>query len=154
LARTCGEAFQLTNILRDLCEDAARERVYLPLEDLERFDVAPADVLQARPNAALDDLLAFEIARAEGLYDRAADLEGLLSPGGRRVFLLMFGRYRAILAQIKRRPRDVWRRRISLTLAQKARIAVGAVLASLSPPRSRPAAQATPPQQTSSLSGF
>ncbi|HTN74469.1 MAG TPA: phytoene/squalene synthase family protein [Pirellulaceae bacterium] len=123
LAITCGEAFQLTNILRDLKEDAERDRVYLPLAELAQFDYSPDDLLRGTLDTRYDRLMAYQLDRAEQLYATAQAIEPLLSHDGRRVFRLMFGRYRAILAAIRREPRAVWQRRISLSLPHKLLIA-------------------------------
>jgi phytoene synthase len=130
LARTCGEAFQLTNILRDVPEDAERGRCYLPLEDLRRFDFTFEDICDRRHLERFDALMAFELERAEQLYSEAAALHDLLLPDGQRVFRLMFGRYRAILAKIRRAPRAVLERRVALSLPQKLWIAARQLAAS------------------------
>ncbi|MCA9141791.1 MAG: phytoene/squalene synthase family protein [Planctomycetaceae bacterium] len=114
LAETCGVAFQLTNILRDLCEDAAQGRVYLPRKELADFDCHPNDFRQGEMNAQVRELMHFQIARAERLYDEAASLATLLHPRGRRAFVLMFSTYRTLLAEIKRRDGDVFTRRVRL----------------------------------------
>jgi len=124
LARDCGIAFQLTNILRDLKEDAAAGRIYLPLEDLARFNYTVDDLR----NSVLDDrqraLVHFEISRAEGLYGRAARLIDLLEPDGKPIFGAMFSTYRGLLEEIKRRDGDVFRGRASIGAFRKLRIAV------------------------------
>src|SRR5206468_6986638 len=84
-----GIAFQLTNILRDLGEDAARGRVYLPREDLERFGYDEEALRRSERNAAFQDLMGFEAARARQFYDRSLPLAGLLRPAGRAVFQVM-----------------------------------------------------------------
>lgn len=129
-AIACGEAFQLTNILRDLKEDAARDRIYLPQEDLARCRYTAAELYAGEANRAFDDLLEYELHRARERYDQAAVLHDYLSRDGQRVFRLMFGRYRAILAAIEREPRAVLARRISLSLPQKLWIAGRKLLAS------------------------
>jgi phytoene synthase len=123
LAAACGEAFQLTNVLRDLKEDAERARVYLPQEDLARFKYSAADLQAGVADERFDTLMDFELARAEQLYATAAPLHDDLSRDGQRVFRLMFGRYRAILACIRQRPRIVLERRIHLSLPHKLWIA-------------------------------
>ena len=110
-ATDCGIAFQLTNILRDLKEDRQLGRCYLPREDLARFP----DQL---------DLLRFEIARAEQLYDSAAETARYLPGPGRRMFRLMHATYRALLAEIQRDPLVVLHRRIRLSRPHKAWLAV------------------------------
>ena len=123
LAETCGRAFQMTNILRDLKEDAARGRVYLPLDELTLFDYSPEELLQGVLDERFDRMMEFELSRNEAQYVAAREIVPLLSSDGRRVFKLMWGRYRAILAEIRRAPRDVWRRRVSLTFSQKLGVA-------------------------------
>lgn len=79
-----GIAFQLTNILRDVAEDAGRGRIYLPVEDLERFGVTESALLQGRPEEGFADLIAFQVERARDYYrlsDPLADrIEGVSRP--------------------------------------------------------------------------
>ncbi len=93
-ARHCGLAFQLTNILRDLKEDIARGRVYLPREDLRQFDYSVDDLKRLKLNDQFVELIRFEIGRAERLYDSAGDLEPLLERDGRRALRTMMATYR------------------------------------------------------------
>jgi phytoene synthase len=128
-----GLALQLTNILRDIAPDAARDRLYLPLEDLERFGVAEAELLAAardprapRP-AGLPSLLAFEAERARSHYARAA---ALLPAGDRRSLLaaeIMGAIYRAVLEKWAARGHPVGGERVALTRARKLWIALRAV---------------------------
>jgi len=113
-AERCGLAFQLTNILRDLKEDAARDRVYLPLEDLRRFDYGPEDLLSGVCDERFLELMRYEIERAERLYGEAEPLKDHLQSDGHRIFSAMVGTYRGMLDQIRRRPAEVLRRRVSL----------------------------------------
>src|SRR5207253_1740373 len=108
-------AFQLTNILRDLPEDAARGRVYLPEEDLRRFGCDAADLLHGRRDEPFRELMRFEVARAREFYRQARPLAGLLRPPGRAVFLVMARTYEALLDAIERRNYDVFRGRVSLS---------------------------------------
>src|ERR671912_283947 len=78
-----GIAMQLTNVLRDIGEDARRDRLYLPLEDLAAFGCDPESIVQGRPNGRFAGLLAFEIARARALYKDARRGPPALSPPGR-----------------------------------------------------------------------
>jgi len=133
-ARRCGVAFQLTNILRDLREDSQRGRLYLPQEDLHRFGYTAQQLRGSNDNSPFFNLMQFEITRAEQFYAAAAELEPLLQRDGQRVFRAMTATYRAVLAKIKRRPADVFRRRIRLSPWEKARIAAGALLARPTPP--------------------
>ena len=113
-AEAAGVAFQLTNILRDLGEDAGRGRVYLPREDLERFgygeDALRAGVRDDRFRA----LMRFEADRAAAYYRAAEPLAPLLRPAGRAVFLTMLRTYRGLLDAIVRRDYDVFGGRVRL----------------------------------------
>jgi phytoene synthase len=122
-ARQCGLAFQLTNILRDLKEDAARDRIYLPAEELRRFDYSEADLRSGIRDGRFRELMRFQIERAEGFYAEGVELETYLSEDGRRVFGSMVAVYRALLDEIKRLDGDVLSRRVELTSWQKMRIA-------------------------------
>jgi len=118
-ARNLGIAFQLTNIIRDVGEDARKNRVYLPIEDLKRFNVPAADILQARESPAFRSLMAFEAERARGFYDRAMSA---LPPGDRRAQrpgLIMAAIYRALLEEIQRDGFRVLTQRTSLTPLRK-----------------------------------
>lgn len=113
-ARKCGIAFQITNILRDLKEDADRGRVYLPAEDLRTYGYS-ADELGA---GVADDrflkLMSFEIDRARRLYREGTGLFEWLEPDGRRVFGMMTAIYYRLLEQIARSPKEVFTRRVHL----------------------------------------
>src|SRR5207249_9725220 len=82
-AEDAGVAFQLTNILRDLGEDAARGRIYLPAEDLARFGYDADRLRRGERDAAFRALMRFEVQRARGFYEAAEPLVPLLSPEGR-----------------------------------------------------------------------
>ncbi len=116
-------AFQLTNILRDLKEDAARGRVYLPREDMARFDYTSDDLRAGVSDGRLRELMHFEIERTERLYESAAELESWLEPDGRRVFGSMISVYRALLGEIKRLDGDVLGARVGLSRWRKMQIA-------------------------------
>lgn len=98
----CGLAFQLTNVLRDLREDALAGRIYLPAEDMLRFGYTPEDLLALRAGEPFCELLAFEVARAERLYQQGAPLADYLPPAGRVAFGAMAATYRALLGEIRR----------------------------------------------------
>lgn len=121
-ARQCGVAFQMTNILRDLKEDAARNRVYLPQEDLRRFDYTIADLRAGARDERFRQLMRFQIDRTEKLYTEAAELERWLEPDGQRVFGSMVAVYRALLGEIKRLDGDVLSTRVRLSRWRKMRI--------------------------------
>ena len=118
-ARQCGIAFQLTNILRDLREDAAVGRVYLPLADLRQCAYAVEDLQQGLVNEAFDRLLALETARAESFYAAGQALANYLAPDGRRVFGMMNATYRRLLQKIAHSGGQVLRQRIRLTRREK-----------------------------------
>lgn len=128
LAETCGVAFQLTNILRDLAEDARQGRIYLPREELAEFGCRPEDFCEREMSPQVRELLRFQVARAERLFDEAAPLATLLHPHGRRGFTLMFATYRTLLAEVKRREGDVFRQTIRLGYRGKLRALVAALL--------------------------
>lgn len=118
-ARDLGLAFQLTNIIRDVGEDARKNRVYLPVEDLQRFGVPAADVLQAKETPAFRSLMEFEAERARGYYARAMSA---LPPEDRRTQrpgLIMSAIYRTLLDEIQREGFRVLTRRTSLTPLRK-----------------------------------
>ncbi len=121
-ARQAGVALQLTNILRDLKEDAAAGRVYLPLADLRQCGYAEKDLLAGTANERFFDLMRLEIERAKQFYRGAAGLRDWLEPDGRRIFGLMTATYRRLLQQIERRPADVLRRRVRLGSMTKLRL--------------------------------
>jgi 15-cis-phytoene synthase len=112
LAAKAGVALQLTNILRDLKQDADARRVYLPLADLRACDYSVADLLAGVADQRFERLMALEIGRAEGLYAEAAELLEWLDPPGRRLFGLMTATYRSLLRKIARRPADVFLGRV------------------------------------------
>jgi phytoene synthase len=126
-AETAGVAFQLTNILRDLAEDAGRGRVYLPQEDLARFGYSEAELYRGARGPGFRALMRFEIERARGLYDAAMPLTELLAPPGRAVFWLMARTYRGLLDAIERRDYDVFGTRVALSRWSKLFLAVRAL---------------------------
>jgi len=105
----CGLAFQLTNILRDLSEDAARNRIYLPLSELERFGCDPDSWLAGRPEGDWLGLVDSVIARARELYASGAQtIDHLPSPGA-RMFWLMWSSYRELLEAVDRHKAGLWK---------------------------------------------
>lgn len=115
----CGEAFQLTNILRDLSDDARQGRVYLPLDDLASSGCGERELLADAPTERLRRLVQFEAGRARVAFDEAAAIEGWLPDDSRGVFSAMWHTYRAILTEIERRRGDVFTRRIRLGRARR-----------------------------------
>jgi phytoene synthase len=122
-ARELGIAFQLTNIIRDVGEDARKNRIYLPMDDLKRFGVPAADILQARETPAFGELMAFEAARAREHYGKAMQALPAQDRKAQRPGLVMAAIYRTLLDEIEG---DGWRvltQRTSLTPLRKLWIA-------------------------------
>ena len=122
-AENLGMAFQLTNIIRDVGEDARRDRVYLPLDELARYNVTVADIMQARAGDGFRPLMEFQVERALGYY-RAA--YAALPAGDRkaqRPGLVMAAIYETLLAEIRADGMQVLTRRTSLTPLRKLWIA-------------------------------
>lgn len=124
-AELAGYAFQLTNILRDIQEDAGRGRFYLPAEDLRRFGVSPESLTAGVRDEAFVQLMEFEATRAHGFYDASAPLTPLLPPPGRAVFLMMSRTYRQLLTEIERRNYDVFSGRVRVSSWKKLQFALG-----------------------------
>lgn len=114
-AESAGIAFQLTNILRDLGEDAARQRVYLPRCDLEQFGYPIEQLMRGERTAAFRAMMRFQVERANRYYDEALHLTPLLSATGQAVFLMLLRTYRGLLDEIARRDFDVFTTRVSLS---------------------------------------
>ena len=125
-ARDLGIAFQLTNIIRDVGEDARRGRIYLPQDDLARFGVASSDVLRARGSPEFANLMAFEVERARSWYDRALAQLPATDRRAQRAGLAMAAIYRTLLDEIARDGYQVLDRRIALTPLRKLWIATRA----------------------------
>jgi len=119
LAEKCGVAFQLTNILRDIPEDARQGRVYLPSEDLDRFGVSSDELLNGRRGRGFRSLMEYEWKRAEGYYREAAPLLELVRPGSRAALWAMIAIYHGILHRIRSLNYDVYRRRPKLSPIEK-----------------------------------
>ena len=122
-ARDLGIAFQLTNICRDVGEDARRGRVYLPQEDLTRFGVAPSSLLRAEYTAPFTQLMAFEVERARAWYARALEQLPAADRRAQRTGLIMAAIYQTVLEEIARDGYRVLDRRTSLTPLRKLYIA-------------------------------
>ena len=120
LAIDRGVAFQLTNILRDLREDAARGRTYLPAADLALFGATEADFRDgADAGRPFMDLMRFEIDRAEACYAKSAPLEDRIQADSRPTLVAMTEIYHQLLKQIAADPARVLRERVSLSLVSK-----------------------------------
>ncbi len=121
-ARQLGLAFQLTNFIRDVGEDLRRGRIYLPMTDLARFGVPPADLARAEPSRAVRDLLAFETARAREHYRAALPGVPLLAPSSRPCIQAALQLYGGILDEIERSGYRVLRGRVRLPRHRRAAI--------------------------------
>lgn len=124
LAEQCGVAFQLTNILRDVKEDAGMGRIYLPEEDLARFGRSSADLDPARLRNGLDvsalrPVLELVADRARQFYNAANDLLPLIDEDSRPAFWTLVEIYRRLLEKIARRDYDVFSERVRLTVPEK-----------------------------------
>jgi phytoene synthase len=122
-ARDLGIAFQLTNIIRDVGEDARRGRVYIPEEELQRFAVSASDILALRPTAEFGALMAFQVERARKRYAQALGALPARDRRAQRPGLIMASIYRALLNEIERDGYRVLDRRIALTPLFKAWVA-------------------------------
>jgi len=127
LGRSLAIALQLTNICRDVGEDALRDRIYLPLDDLETCGVAPEDILSRRPAPGFDRLMALEVARARRFYRDANRLPATIARDARLAVRLMGIIYARILERIGAVPRAVLERRVRLGPGAR----LGVVLAGL-----------------------
>ena len=128
-ARQLGLAFQLTNFIRDVAEDHARGRVYLPAEDLERFGVRREDLGAAPAGPAVRELLAFEIGRARAHYAAAEPGIELLAPSSRPCIRVAFDLYSAILDEVERAGYQVLDRRVRVPRHRRLQVAGRQLLA-------------------------
>ena len=122
-AENLGTAFQLTNIIRDVGEDARRDRVYLPLDELERFGVDAGDILHGRTSSRFSDLIGYQIARARNFYARAFAALPDADRRAQRPGLVMAAIYQSLLNDIETRNTDVLTTRASMTPIRKLWIA-------------------------------
>ncbi|MBS0511814.1 MAG: presqualene diphosphate synthase HpnD [Proteobacteria bacterium] len=118
-AHDLGLAFQLTNIIRDVGEDARRGRIYLPMEDLQRFNVPARDILEARHSDAFRQLMEFQAQRAEQFYEQAFAYLPAIDRKAQRPGLVMAAIYRTLLREIAADGFQVLDRRTSLTPLRK-----------------------------------
>ena len=118
-AEKLGLAFQLTNIIRDVGEDARKGRVYLPINELQQFGVTAADILNARHSEQFEKLMQFQSDRAHRTYDEAMALLPQEDRRAQRPGLIMASIYRALLDEIERDRFHVLNQRISLTPIRK-----------------------------------
>ena len=118
-AHMLGIACQLTNIIRDVGEDAQRGRIYLPLEDLKRYDLTDSDIIQRRESSKFRALMGFEIARARSYYSQALDKLPDSDRRAQRTGLIMAAIYQRLLDEIEADGCRVLASRVSLTPLRK-----------------------------------
>lgn len=118
-AERLGLAFQLTNIIRDVGEDARKGRIYLPVNELQQFGVTAADLLNARHSDNFEKLMTFQAARAQQVYDEAFALLPREDRRAQRPGLIMASIYRTLLTEIEDDNYHVLEHRISLTPIRK-----------------------------------
>ena len=122
-AKNLGTAFQLTNIIRDVGEDARKNRIYLPMDELKKFEVPASDILQAKYSDNFRELMAFQARRAESFYEKALQSLPAGDRRSQRAGLIMAAIYRATLAEIEREGYKVLTQRTKLTPLRKLWIA-------------------------------
>jgi len=118
-AHTLGQALQLTNIIRDVGEDAMRGRIYLPMSDLQQFGVTAQEILNRKYSDRFTALMTFQAQRAQGLYDQALALLPAADRRAQKPGLMMASIYRALLREIEHDQFQVLHQRISLTPLRK-----------------------------------
>ena len=118
-AEKLGLAFQLTNIIRDVGEDGRKGRIYLPVNELQQFNVTAADILNGRDSDRFSALMTFQVARARAIYDEAFALLPREDRRAQRPGLMMAAIYRTLLDEIERDGYQVLHQRISLTPIRK-----------------------------------
>ena len=119
LAERCGLAFQLTNIIRDVKEDAGLGRVYLPEEDLAKFNLTLSDVLTVSDPSRLSPVLALEADRAREFYASGEELIPYVSEDSQPALWVLITIYRSLLEKIRQRQFDVFKGKIRLTTREK-----------------------------------
>ena len=118
-AERLGLAFQLTNIIRDVGEDARKGRIYLPISELQQFQVTAADILNARHSDNFEQLMAFQTERAKQAYEEAYALLPREDRRAQRPGLIMASIYRTLLTEIEADRFHVLDHKISLTPIRK-----------------------------------
>lgn len=120
-----GRAMQMTNILRDVGEDARMDRIYLPAEDLRRFGCPESCIMEAVVDEPFAELMRFQIARVRSMYAEAEPGIGLLASESRFTVRLALGLYRRILERIEANDYDVFTQRAYVPLRTKLVMALG-----------------------------
>ncbi|MFY1697170.1 MULTISPECIES: phytoene/squalene synthase family protein [unclassified Solwaraspora] len=141
-ARQLGFAFQLTNFIRDVGEDLERGRTYLPDEDLDRFGLTRADLVEAarrrRATPAIIELIQYEIARAQAHYTAAAPGITMLEPASQACIRTAYALYGGILDEVAAQGYDVFRRRATVPHRRRAAVAARALLTPTGTPVTMP----------------
>jgi 15-cis-phytoene synthase len=122
-AEARGIGFQLTNILRDVKEDGERGRIYLPLEDFERFQISEEQFLQGKGSPEMKRFLDFQIERAKGFYLQSENLAQRVDPESRASLQAMTHIYRAVLGKVEELGLGVFQQRASLSKIEKLALA-------------------------------
>jgi len=134
-----GLAMQLTNILRDVKEDAGLDRIYIPQDELAHFGYPEEDLKAGVTNDAFRRLMAYQVERARGFYDSSESLFGMLSAESRACPKVLHAAYKAILGRIEDSGFDVFSRRIGLSTSEKllitGRLWAGSLLPRVALPR-------------------
>ncbi|MFA5826404.1 MAG: presqualene diphosphate synthase HpnD [Gallionellaceae bacterium] len=125
-AHDLGIAFQLTNIIRDVGEDARRNRIYLPMDELQQFGVTADDILNSRETEAFQKLMTFQIERARNFYRQALDHLPATDRKAQRTGLIMAAIYQATLDEVVASGCHVLKERVSLTPTYKLWLALKA----------------------------
>ncbi len=123
-AKNLGLAFQLTNIIRDVGDDARRNRIYLPMDELKRFEVPASDILNARYSDNFNRLMQFQTERAQAYYAKAMSALPAQDRRDQRAGLIMAAIYRTVLEEVEADGFKVLTQRTSLTPLRKLWIAV------------------------------
>jgi len=118
-AHDLGIAFQLTNIIRDVGEDARRNRIYLPMDEMQQFGVTAADILNSRETENFQKLMTFQIERARRYYRQAFDHLPAVDRKAQRTGLIMAAIYQAVLDEVVTSGCHVLKERVSLTTRYK-----------------------------------
>lgn len=118
-ARALGEAFQLTNFLRDIKEDLARGRIYIPQDEMAKHGVTEADFESNLMSEPMKNLLLYQIKRNEDLYSEALKGIPMLNKSGRRAVRIALYLYKEILEEIKKDPERIWHERVRISKLQK-----------------------------------
>jgi len=118
-AHTLGRALQLTNIIRDVGEDAMRGRIYLPVDELQRFEVKAQELMQRQYSDRFTALMKFQAERAHALYDEALALLPAADRRSQKAGLMMASIYRTLLREIEASDFQVLHQRIALTPLRK-----------------------------------